>query len=258
VSILRHVALAYAAHSLSVTLPGGPAFSTRFNYQQMRRFGATPAVASWCIALSGILSAVALAVLTAAGAVASRGTPEWRTLVSLGVAVLLVTVGVRQLARHPGAVEPVTRAALARFNRLRRRPDAQGLHRIRRFVEQLRAARLRPTHAAAASTFALLNWLLDAVCLWMCFHAVGGGDIDATQLLLAFCAGMAAGTITLIPGGLGIIDSALIIGLVAGGVDTPTAIATVVLYRIISFGFIISAGWISWLIIRRNRRRLDR
>jgi uncharacterized protein (TIRG00374 family) len=66
---------------------------------------------------------------------------------------------------------------------------------------------------------------------------------------------MAAGTITLIPGGLGIIDSALILGLVAGGVDTPTAIATVVLYRIISFGFIISAGWISWLIIRRNRRR---
>src|SRR5690348_4993747 len=45
-SRLDHVRLAYAAHSLNETLPGGPAFSTRLNYQQMRRFGASPAVAS--------------------------------------------------------------------------------------------------------------------------------------------------------------------------------------------------------------------
>ena len=48
-------------------VPGGPAFSTRLNYRQMRRFGATPAIASWCIALSGILSAIALAVVTSVG-----------------------------------------------------------------------------------------------------------------------------------------------------------------------------------------------
>jgi uncharacterized membrane protein YbhN (UPF0104 family) len=38
-------------------------------------------------------------------------------------------------------------------------------------------------------------------------------------------------------------------------VATSTAIATVVLYRIISFGFIIGVGWITWLIIRRHNRR---
>jgi uncharacterized protein (TIRG00374 family) len=74
-------------------------------------------------------------------------------------------------------------------------------------------------------------------------------------LLLAYCAGMAAGTITIIPGGLGLIDSALILGLVTGGVPTSTAIATVVLYRIISLGFIVGVGWIMWLIIRRHNRR---
>ena len=45
VSIRKHVATAYAAHSLSATLPGGPVFSTTFNFQQMRRFGASAAVA---------------------------------------------------------------------------------------------------------------------------------------------------------------------------------------------------------------------
>ncbi|WP_246278486.1 hypothetical protein [Phytohabitans rumicis] len=127
VPIHRHLALTYAAHSLSVTLPGGPAFSTQLNYQQMRRFGATPAVASWCIALSGILSATALAILTAVGGLAANGAPQWHTLAGLGVATLLLLLGVRQVTRHPEALEPATRATLARINRLRHRPATQGL-----------------------------------------------------------------------------------------------------------------------------------
>jgi putative heme transporter len=255
VPLRRHIALAYAAHSLSVTLPGGPAFSTRFNYQQMRRFGATPAVASWCIALSGILSAAALAVVTTAGALAAHGTPRWTTLTALAAAALLITVGVRQAARHPETLEPAVRATLRGVNRLRRRPATQGLDRVHGFVDQLHAARLTPGRGVAAAYFALLNWLLDAACLWMCFHAVSDAGINPSQVLLAFCAGMAAGTLTIVPGGLGIIDSALILGLVTGGVDTPTAIATVVLYRLISFGFIIGVGWITWLAIRHRNRR---
>ncbi|MET7402606.1 YbhN family protein [Dactylosporangium sp. NPDC005572] len=248
--IHKHVALAYAAHSLSATLPGGPAFSTRFNYQQMRRFGATPAVASWCIALSGILSATALAVVTVVGALATGGVPDWRHLAALLVAGILLVLGVRRLARHP---ETVSRLVLAPLNRLRRRPADTGADRVSGFFDQLHAARLRPAHAVAASAYALLNWLLDAVCLWLCCRAVGGGgETGLNEVLLAFCAAMAAGTITLIPGGLGIIDSALILGLLAGGTATSTAVGTVVLYRIVSFGFIIGMGWISWLVIRRR------
>ncbi|ODU26446.1 MAG: hypothetical protein ABT15_25500 [Pseudonocardia sp. SCN 73-27] len=68
-------------------------------------------------------------------------------------------------------------------------------------------------------------------------------------------AGMAAGSITIIPGGLGIVDSALILGLVAAGIATPTAIAAVVLYRIISFGFVIGTGRLIWLLVRRHVAR---
>jgi uncharacterized membrane protein YbhN (UPF0104 family) len=252
VPIRRNVALAYAAHSLNETLPGGPAFSTQFNYQQLRRFGASPAIASWCIALSGILSTAALAVVAAAGALASGGTPQWYSLAGLIAVIVLLVVGVRQLTRRPGMVEPPVRVVLARVNRLRRRPAEQGLDRVRAFIGQLGSARLTPGRGAAAAIFAVLNWGVDAVCLWMCLRAISDDPVNATQVLLAFCAGMAAGTVTIIPGGLGIIDSALILGLVTGGVDTSTAIAAVVLYRIISFGFIIGAGWITWLVMRRR------
>lgn len=249
----RHVALAYAAHSLSVTLPGGPAFSTRLNYQQMRRFGASPAVASWSIALSGILSATALAVITVAGTLGAQETLRWPDLAGLVVAALLVTVGVRWVVRRPHIVIRVLGALLGLLNRVRRRSATNGIERVEGFVGQLRAARLSPLQAAAASGFALLNWLLDAACLGACLLAVGG-SVSPSDLLLAFCLGMAASTITLVPGGLGIIDSALTLGLTTGGVGTATAIAAVVLYRIISFGFVIGTGWIFWLIIRRRGR----
>jgi uncharacterized membrane protein YbhN (UPF0104 family) len=254
VPLYRNVALAYAAHSLNETLPGGPAFSTSFNYQQMRRFGATPAVASWCIALSGILSTTALAVVTAVGALASDGTPHWYSLTGLAAVIALLVVGARWISRHPDRVDAAAASVLARLNRLRRRPEDHGLDWVRGFVGQLGAAHLTPGRGLAAAVFAILNWGLDAVCLWMCVRAVSDAPINATQLLLAFCAGMAAGTVTIIPGGLGIIDSALILGLVAGGIATSTAIAAVVLYRIISFGFIIGVGWISWILMRRRHR----
>ncbi|GIE33737.1 membrane protein [Actinoplanes italicus] len=254
VPLYRHAALAYAAHSLSVTLPGGPAFSTRFNFQQMRRFGASPAVASWCIALSGILSAAALATVTTVSAVAAQGTPPWPTLAGLAVGAVLLTVGIRRLARRPDTVAALIGAVVARINRLRRRPGEHGVDRVTAFVEQLGAVRLTPGNAIVAGAHALLNWLLDAACLWLCLHAVSGSGISVTQLLLTFCAGYAAATITIVPGGLGVIDSALILGLLAGGVDTGTAIATVVLYRLISFGFVIGTGWIAWAVLQRRSR----
>jgi putative heme transporter len=250
VRLRRSVALAYAAHSLNETLPGGPAFSIRFNFQQMRRFGAGPAVASWTIALSGVLSTTALALVTAGGALAADGAPPWLSLAGLALVIVLLSAGIRHLTRHPAALEPALRAVLAPINRLRRRPVADGLDQVRGFVAQLGSARLTPGHGLAAAAYALLNWLFDAVALWMCLRAVSDGPIDRTQLLLTFCAGMAAATLTIVPGGLGIVDNALILGLLTGGVATTAAIAAVVLYRLITFGFIIGLGWISWAVLR--------
>ncbi|XVU21824.1 flippase-like domain-containing protein [Actinoplanes sp. CA-054009] len=253
-SHLDNVKLTYAAHSLNETLPGGAAFSTRLNYQQMRRFGASPAIASWTIALSGILSACALAAVTVGSALAAGGGADWTHLAALLVATVLLILGARRVAKRPESAEALIRTPLAAVNRLRRRPAAHGQDGIRDFLQQLRAARLRPAHGAAAAVLAVANWFLDAICLWLCFRAVGEHPAGLTAVLLAFCAAMAAGTITIVPGGLGIIDSALILGLMAGGVTTPAAVATVVLYRIISFGFIIGLGWLSWLHIRHTTR----
>ncbi len=250
VSIRRHVATAYAAHSLSATLPGGPVFSTTFNFQQLRRFGASAAVASWCIALSGTLSTGALVVIGAAGGIMARHTGSWHTLVGYAVAALLIAFGVRLLAGRPELLDRPVRAMLAGVNRVRRRPPGHGHDRLVGFVAQLREVRVHPANFAVAVVLALLNWLFDALCLWLCCVAVGAGDINPVNLVIAYCAGMAAASLPIVPGGLGVVDGALILGLIAGGLTSPLAVAAVVLYRLISFGFIIGLGWLFWLVIR--------
>jgi uncharacterized protein (TIRG00374 family) len=252
VSMRKHVATAYAAHSLSATLPGGPVFSTTFNFQQMRRFGASPAVASWCIALSGALSAGALVVIGAVGGILARSAGSWHTLVIYGTGALLLAFSVRAVARHPEWLDRPARGLLGGVNRVRRRPLDHGQDRLLSFVEQLRSIRVRPANVAIAVVLAVANWLFDALCLWMCCIAVGATGLNPTKLVIAYCAGMAAASVPIVPGGLGVVDGALILGLVAGGLSSSSAVAAVVLYRLISFGFIIGAGWLVWLRIRHR------
>jgi uncharacterized membrane protein YbhN (UPF0104 family) len=250
VRIRRHVALTYAAHSLSVTLPGGPLFSTTFNFQQMRRFGASSAVASWCIALSGVLSAGALVVIGAVFGILTRSTDSWRTLLLYMGGALVVAIGVRLLARHPQWLINPARALLSGVNRVRNRPVDTGHARLTTFLDQLRSVRVKPADFTVASVLAVANWLLDALCLWMCCIALDAEGIHPAQLVIAYCAGMAAASVPIVPGGLGVVDGALILGLVAGGLTGSTAVAVVVLYRLISFGFVIGTGWLVWFALR--------
>jgi putative heme transporter len=255
VTVGRHVAMAYAAHSLSASLPGGPVFSTTFNFRQMRRYGASPAVASWCIALSGVLSTGALVMIASTGGILARSGDSWRKLVGYGAGALVLAVAVRLLAQHPEWLDRPARGLLGGVNRVRRRPADHGRDTLLGFVDQLRSVRVRPGSLVLAVVLAVANWLLDALCLWMCCVAVGADGITTTKLVIAYCAGMAAASVPIVPGGLGVVDGALVLGLVAGGVPGSSAVAAVVLYRLISFGFVIGAGWLVWLVLRHRARK---
>lgn len=238
VALARHLAVAYAARSLSITLPGGQAFAMHFKYGQLRGFGATPAVASWVVGLSAVLSSVTFTVIATVGALASGAAAPWFTLAWLVALALLLALGVRQLSRlhRPTTTWRILPPGAAR--------------RVTTFLDQLRAARLSPADAAPAIAFAGLSWLLDAGSLWLCCWAVGVRGTDAAVLLVAYCAAMAAGTLTLVPAGLGVIDGALVLGLVAAGAGSAAAIATVVLYRVVALGIVGGGGWLVWLALR--------
>jgi hypothetical protein len=104
-----------------------------------------------------------------------------------------------------------------------------------------------------------VNWLLDCACFALMFVAIDA-PIPWTGLLLAYGAGQLAATLPITPGGLGVVEGSITVALVAfGGAETSTVDA-VLLYRIISFWFILALGWlfIGELALQVRRGRWSR
>jgi hypothetical protein len=255
VPIQRAVALAYAAHSLSVTLPGGPVFSTAFNFSQMRRFGATPAVASWAVAVSGTLSTGTLILIGAVGGVLTRGGHGWLALAGDVIVAIGLAVCLRTFVQHPNWLLWLCGKVLTGFARVTGRPVDRGTRLVSGAVAQLSAIRMSTRDLRVAMAFAAGNWLLDAVCFGLCCLAAGA-PVSIAQIFVAYTAGMAAASVPLVPGGLGVVDGALALGLTAGGTPLDDAVAGVILYRLISLVLVIGVGWVLWAVLRRPREAL--
>ena len=252
VTLPAAVRLAYAAHALSISLPGGPVFSTAYNFRRMRELGASSAIASSCIALGSVLSSAAL-VSVAALAELLRGGRDGLVSTSLHLALALaLVVGVRALVRRPARLVGLATAVLGLVNRLRHRPASSGLERVHAGVAELTDVRLDRLDLVRAAGHALLNWLLDVLALVLCIRAVGAELPALMPLVLAYAAGMTASSLTVVPGGLGVVDGALVVGLLAAGTDAGPAIAAVVLYRLLSLGLVGGLGWFLYLLDRRR------
>jgi uncharacterized protein (TIRG00374 family) len=105
------------------------------------------------------------------------------------------------------------------------------------------AVRLSWTQIGRIVTWGTFNWLLDCACFAMMFQAIHA-PIPWKGLLLAYGAGQLAATLPITPGGLGVVEGSITVALVAfGGAESSTAYA-VLLYRIISFWFILLVGWL--------------
>ncbi len=252
VSLPSASVLAYASHSLSDTLPGGPAFSAVFSFRRMRRMGASAGVASWVIAFSGAISAAALVVIGLVAGLMVTGRTDAAAVMGYLTLAVVVAVSVRALNRRPGllrgTVAPVVRAG----NRILRADPHRGVSRVHAVIDDLTAVRIGPRDLAVTALLALVNWLLDALAFYLSLVAVGGVQASPGVVLLAYTAGMAALSVPLVPGGLGVVDAALVLGLVAGGTSPADAIAATILFRVISLGLIIGAGWVVWWFARHS------
>jgi uncharacterized membrane protein YbhN (UPF0104 family) len=238
------LAAVYVAHAMHVTLPGGAAFSTAYTFRRMRGWGATGTTATWTLVSGGVVASVTLA---AVGLFGSLMAGSGAGLVGLSAAIaglLLVAVGVRRLQRRPETVLVLGRWVLGRVNAVRRRPAEAGVAGLEELVAQLRSVRPQGADWAVAGAFALGNWTFDAACLAACGLALGVNGLTLPLLLVAYTAGMAAASFSFLPGGIGVVDAAMVLALVAGGVPTTAALPVVLLYRLISLVGIVSAGWV--------------
>jgi uncharacterized protein (TIRG00374 family) len=96
-------------------------------------------------------------------------------------------------------------------------------------------------------------WFCDFLCLACAFGAVHA-PVPWAGVLLAYGVAQVAGSLPVVPGGLGIIEGSLAVVLVAYGSARVPAIAAALAYRMVSFWLAIAVGWASVGVIAHRAR----
>lgn len=103
-----------------------------------------------------------------------------------------------------------------------------------------------------AFTWATLNWLLDATCLWV-FLLSFGTVVSPVDLLVAYGLANVLAAIPLTPAGLGVVEGVLITTLVGFGVPHSQAILAVLAYRLVNFWIPIPLGGVAYASLQWRR-----
>ncbi|HEY5111152.1 MAG TPA: lysylphosphatidylglycerol synthase transmembrane domain-containing protein [Acidimicrobiales bacterium] len=103
-----------------------------------------------------------------------------------------------------------------------------------------------------AFTWAALNWLLDAACLWVFLWSFGA-IVSPIDLLVAYGLANVLAAIPITPAGLGIIEGVLITTLVGFGVPHSQAILAVLAYRLVNFWIPIPVGGVAYASLQWRR-----
>lgn len=247
----------YAATALTLTLPAGQVFATAFTYRQTRKWGASQLVASWQLAMSGVIATATLALLALIGALAVGTSVSPFTLVfSVTGVVGLVVLG-KYVARHPESLEALGLWVLSVVNRFRRRPRRAGAGRLRAMIADLETVKLGRRDGVVTVFWSIMHRVADVSCLGFACLAVGS-DPRWFGVIIAFAASKAVGSIPLAPGGLGTVDLTLTVTLTASaGVPASQALAVWFIYRMVSFVLVAIAGWVVFLIKYRGKQGED-
>jgi uncharacterized membrane protein YbhN (UPF0104 family) len=247
--------------AVSNTLVGGAAIAVGLTYSMNSSWGFSRNRTSVGLLVSGLwnnfaklgLPVLALALL----ALQSRPEPGRLLAGLLGLAGLIAGVtALWLLLRSRESAARVGRGLARAVNVLLRplnRPPAQGWDRATtkfrdRTVLLLRARWFWITLATLVSHLSLFIVLLLALR----FCGVGADEVGVLEALVVFAFSRLLTAIPFTPGGLGVIEFALITGLAAAGGDRPAVAAAVLVFRVLTYVLPIPLGVLTYVFWQRN------
>jgi len=257
VGVRPMLATTYAANALSVSVPlAGPELATAFTFRRFTRQGADAPLAGWSLLAGGVASSAAAALILIGGGLSSGSGLVTAAAVPgglLAVAALIVLGTAAGRPRLRGALERPAAWLLRHGSRLCRRPADAPRHTVRAWSQRLGSLRLPASGWLTVTGLALANWLADAAVLAVSIHTAGAA-VPWHVLLLVYGSGVAAQSLNITPGGLGLTEGTLGLALMAAGLRTTQALAAVLLYRLASFWLVAFTGWLVFLWLRRHGR----
>ena len=126
-------------------------------------------------------------------------------------------------------------------------------HLLRHLVHMLRQARRchAPRLLTASTLLSLLAWSAEALA----FHGLCtrlGMPLSLGYAVFVYAASMIAGSVSLLPGGLGGTEAAMVALLLLKGVLLPNAVAVTVLIRLSTLWFAVALGLLALTALRRR------
>ncbi|QSG11655.1 putative flippase [Halapricum desulfuricans] len=188
-----------------------------------------------------LLAAITVAALVAGFALALAVGWRFRDRIESGILTALVPIA-RRAGRLLPRVSPPTRETVE--------------ERVDGFFASIERIASDGPSLFLAVTFSFAGWLTLAVCLWVALASIGSTVPFAAMLVVLPVASVAG--VFPVPGGLGGVEAAFIVMIVATtGVATTAATAAVVIYRGVTYWLpmLVGGGVAAVLIDDRYRRR---
>lgn len=244
------------------TVPAGGAVAVGLNYAMLQSWGFSKSRITLSVLVSGIwnnFTKLAMPIMALA-ALAVQGNASGGRLVAgvAGIAALVIAVGVFALilrsdefAARAGVVSAQWMSSLRRL--VRRGPvsgwDEAVVKFRNRVIGLVRRRWLALTAATLLGHFSLYAVLLIALRQ----IGVAENEVSWAEVLAVFAFARLLTAIPLTPGGIGVIELALIGGLNAAGGDEAQVVGAVLLFRLLTYVLPIPLGLIAYVFWRRNR-----
>lgn len=250
------MATIFAANALSVSVPvAGPEVGAAFTFRRFREQGAETSLAGWTLLVGGLASWFGAVVVLAAGGVLSGNVVVTGVTILAGLLTVLVGLGFWVGVGRTRLRLVVTRSAawaLRCGSRFLARPVADPAAAVSGWIDDLHSLRPSKREWGTVTGLGLANWLTDIGVLAMSILALGGA-VPWRSLLLIYGLATLIGSLGITPGGLGLVEGTLCLGLVSAGLPAALALAAVLLYRLVSFWLVMATGWLVLLGLRLER-----
>jgi uncharacterized protein (TIRG00374 family) len=260
---MREAAVATeSSTAVSNTVPGGGALGIGLNYAMFSSWGFSRSRTSVFLLVSGVFNnfaKLALPVLALA-LLALQGSPSGGRLAAglIGVGALIAAVVVFWLLLRSEQSSVKVGLVAGRIASALRRPFGRGpVHgwelataKFRtRTITLLRARWHWITLVTILSHLSLFTVLLLALR----HVGVSQADVSWIEALAVFAFARLLTAIPITPGGLGVVEVALITGLAAAGGDRALVAAAVLVFRALTYVLPIPLGLLTYIFWRRNR-----
>jgi uncharacterized protein (TIRG00374 family) len=256
-----------AGFLVSNIIPGGGAVAVGTQYAILARYGVSAAAAAaavsadavWTYLLTLGFPSIAVVLLVIEG----RSTAGFMTAAIIGLIVVIISlmVIVTTLRSEAGAI---------RIAHLAQRPVSAVMRRFKRPAPDLSSILLEFHHHASAMVSTrwrqltitnLAAQLAPLLVLWLALIGLGAfpEPLTIVEIFAAYSVALLLTSFPITPGGLGTVDAALVALLVSFGVDSSTAIAADLVWRIVWFlpQLLVGAGamGIYWWDRRKDEHR---